>query len=62
MSRIGTQVIAIPSGVEVSQSGSTVSVKGPKGSLSMDVRPEIAVEIEGQQVVVSTSSSSHRLA
>ena len=57
MSRIGKSPIAIPRGVEVSQSGSTVAVKGPKGSLSVDVRPEIDVEIEGAEIRVSKNGS-----
>lgn len=46
MSRIGKQPIQIPSGVEVSASGTTVSVKGPKGQLSNSVPSEIGVSVE----------------
>ena len=42
MSRIGQQPIAIPAGVSVDLKGSSqVAVKGPKGELSMDLRPEV---------------------
>jgi len=34
MSRIGNAPVAVPSGVEVSVSGRTITVKGPKGTLS----------------------------
>ena len=46
MSRIGLTPIALPGGVEVSQKGSHVTVKGPKGSLSqsMDERFEVSVD------------------
>jgi len=43
MSRIGQAPITIPSGVEVNFSGQTITVKGPKGSLSRDVAPSITV-------------------
>jgi len=57
MSRIGKLPIAIPGGVEVARQGRTVTVKGPKGTLAIDVRPEIDVEIEGSEVNVSPNGS-----
>ncbi|MBE9374990.1 50S ribosomal protein L6 [Saccharopolyspora sp. HNM0983] len=44
MSRIGKLPITVPSGVEVTIDGQTVSVKGPKGSLSSEVAAPITVE------------------
>jgi large subunit ribosomal protein L6 len=44
MSRIGRLPIAVPSGVDVAIDGQTVSVKGPKGSLSHTVAAPITVE------------------
>ena len=46
MSRIGRLPITIPKGVTVEAKGPDVSVKGPKGSLSHRVRPEIAVSVD----------------
>jgi len=43
MSRIGRMPITLPKGVEVSISGQNVSVKGPKGSLSVAVPSPIQV-------------------
>ncbi len=43
MSRIGKLPIPVPSGVDVVISGQTVTVKGPRGTLSHDVRAPIAV-------------------
>ncbi|MQY24946.1 50S ribosomal protein L6 [Nocardia aurantia] len=43
MSRIGKKPIPVPAGVEVTISGSTVSVKGPKGTLSHEVAAPITV-------------------
>jgi len=44
MSRIGRLPIPVPSGVDVAIDGQTVSVKGPKGSLSHTVAAPITVE------------------
>src|SRR6195952_4277780 len=43
MSRIGRLPIPVPSGVDVAIDGQTVSVKGPKGSLSHQVAAPITV-------------------
>ncbi len=43
MSRIGRLPISVPSGVTVDIDGSTVTVKGPKGTLSHDVAAPITV-------------------
>jgi len=44
MSRIGRLPIPVPSGVDVTIDGSTVNVKGPKGTLSHTVATPITVE------------------
>ena len=44
MSRIGRLPITVPSGVEVTLDGQTVTVKGPKGTLSHTVSEPIRVE------------------
>jgi len=44
MSRIGRLPIAVPSGVDVAIDGQTVSVKGPKGTLSHTVAAPITVQ------------------
>jgi large subunit ribosomal protein L6 len=46
MSRIGKKPIEIPAGVEVKIEGNKVTVKGPKGELSKEFRPEIGFEIK----------------
>lgn len=43
MSRIGKQPIKLPSGVAAQVSGTTVTVKGPKGEAQYTVHPAIAV-------------------
>ena len=52
MSRIGRKEIVIPAGVEVSCKDHTVTVKGPKGTLTQKIHPNMTVEIEAGQVKV----------
>lgn len=53
MSRIGRKAIAIPSGVEVNMDGQIVTVKGPKGTLTKEFRPEIAILVEENTISVT---------
>jgi large subunit ribosomal protein L6 len=53
MSRIGRTPITIPAGVDVQIDGNLVTVKGPKGVLSRELRSEIAVAIEGGVINVT---------
>ena len=53
MSRIGKTPIDIPGGVNVTLNGRTVTVQGPKGTLTMDHRPEVEVAVEDKQVLVA---------
>jgi large subunit ribosomal protein L6 len=52
VSRIGKSPIPVPSGVDVSISGSHVSVKGPKGSLERTVPSNITIRQDGDTLVV----------
>ncbi|MEN9793094.1 MAG: hypothetical protein RL330_1172 [Actinomycetota bacterium] len=52
MSRIGKAPITLPSGVEVSIAGRTVTVKGPKGQLSREIPGEITVRKEESVLLV----------
>ena len=56
MSRIGRKPIDIPSGVEVTIEGSTVTVKGPKGALSQTVSPEMLLALDDGALTVSRPS------
>lgn len=61
MSRIGKKPINLPSGVTVDVSAhGTVTVKGPKGTLTQDVNPDIQVKVEGNELVVSRPTESKR--
>lgn len=52
MSRIGKAPITVPSGVDVTIAGRTVTVKGPKGTLSRDIPGDIVVRKEESTIVV----------
>ncbi|MDX5338685.1 MAG: 50S ribosomal protein L6 [Cyclobacteriaceae bacterium] len=61
MSRIGKKPINLPSGVTVDVSvPGAVTVKGPKGTLTQDVNPDIQVKVEGNELVVSRPTDSKR--
>lgn len=53
MSRIGKRPIEIPEGVEVKIDSQKVSVKGPKGELFREVRPEIKIEVKEGKIALS---------
>lgn len=52
MSRIGKKPVSVPAGVTVEVKGSFLSVKGPKGELTIPLLPEVSVKVEGTSVVV----------
>jgi large subunit ribosomal protein L6 len=68
MSRIGKQLITIPSGIEVSITNGSVKVKGPKGVLEYTFLPMIQVAAQDGKVAVTRkgndnqSRSAHGLA
>ncbi len=47
--------VALPKGVEFSMSGRTVTMKGGKQSLSMELHPHVAVEQDGEVLKVSAA-------
>ena len=53
MSRIGRAPITIPAGVEVKVDGSTVSVKGPKGTLTKTMHSNMTIAMEGNVITVT---------
>ena len=53
MSRVGNAPIAIPNNVETKIDGQTVEVKGPKGTMTVEVPAPITVAVEENQIVVS---------
>jgi large subunit ribosomal protein L6 len=62
VSRIGKQPIPVPSGVEVKIDGSTVTVTGPKGTLTQSFSPELGLELADGVLTVTRPSDerTHR--
>lgn len=58
MSRIGKQPIEIPGGVTVKQAGAEISVKGPKGFLSMSLVEHVDLAIKDNLITVSPKDKS----
>ena len=58
MSRVAKRPVSLPKGVEYSCSGSTATVKGSKGSLTLELNSEVEVEQgdEGLKVVPRSNS------
>ncbi len=50
MSRIGKKPIKIPQGVEVKIEGQQVEVKGPRGELSLTVKPAIKLKLQDKEL------------
>lgn len=58
MSRIGNRRLTIPEKVEVTVSGNDVTVKGPKGELSLTVDSILKVTVENNEVVVTKTKDT----
>jgi large subunit ribosomal protein L6 len=58
MSRVAKKPVEFPQGVEVKEAAGAVSVKGPKGELSITLNPEVAVNVEGNVVTFAPKSGS----
>ena len=54
MSRIGKRILTIPENVNVDINEQKVTVKGPKGELSLDITPSIKVTIDEGKITVDT--------
>ena len=60
MSRIGKKPIDIPAGVEVKVEGNLVTVKGPKGTETVEYRDEVKVSVADGKVLVETNSDDRK--
>jgi large subunit ribosomal protein L6 len=53
MSRIGKKEIQIPKGVEITKSGNTLKVTGPKGTITKNFRDDITINVENGLVALN---------
>ncbi len=52
MSRIGKKPIVVPAGVTITVEGAKVTVKGPKGTLVKEFNENLAIKLEGNELIV----------
>lgn len=60
MSRIGKKPVAIPGGVTASIENGTLSVKGPKGTLTLGLSDLIDYKVEGSEIVVKPANDTRQ--
>jgi large subunit ribosomal protein L6 len=60
MSRIGKRPVAIPSGVTADIANGTLSVKGPKGVLTMSLADEVTYKVEDDSIQVQPANDTKR--
>lgn len=53
MSRVGKKPIQIPEGVQVKIDGQKITVKGLQGELSLNIRPELKVELKDNNLILA---------
>lgn len=60
MSRTGKKPVAIPSGVTASLEGGVVSMKGPKGTLTIPMADEVTYALEDGKLTVAPANATKR--
>lgn len=60
MSRIGKKPIEIPNGVDIKIDGNVITVKGPKGTLTRELHPDMIVKLEDKQIIVQRPSDERQ--
>lgn len=60
MSRIGKLPIAIPDGVEVKIDAHTITAKGPLGTETVSINPDIDVKIENNEVILTRKNEERK--
>ncbi len=60
MSRIGKMPVIIPDGVDVKIEGQTVTAKGPLGTETVTIRPEIAIKQEDNKIIMTRTSETRQ--
>jgi len=60
MSRIGKTPIPVPGGVKAVAQDRTVTVEGPKGTLAIDLRPEVDVVIDEKEIRIEPNGTGSK--
>jgi len=60
MSRIGKKPVIIPSGVKVEKKDLTLTVTGPKGTLTMEIHPKVTVNVGEKEVTVDVAKQEDK--
>ena len=60
MSRVGKKPVSLPSGVSANVQGQMVSVKGPKGTLSVALHDDVSAKVDGGGVTVDPRFETKR--
>lgn len=58
MSRLGKKPVEIPANTEVAVADNTITVKGPKGTLSKPVHSRVAIEVKDKEVTITPKDNS----
>ncbi|WP_421848412.1 50S ribosomal protein L6 [Novosphingobium sp.] len=58
MSRIGKKPVTIPSGVTADIANGVITVKGPKGTLTLSMREEISYTVDGNAIIVKPANDT----
>jgi large subunit ribosomal protein L6 len=58
MSRIGKKPVTIPSGVTADIANGVITVKGPKGTLTLTMREEISYTVDGDTIIVKPANDT----
>ena len=56
MSRVGNAPVVIPKGVDIQIDGQIVTVKGPKGTLTREMHPDMQLSVEDGELKVERPS------
>jgi large subunit ribosomal protein L6 len=56
MSRVGKAIIKVPQGVSLNYEDGKVTVTGAKGTLTQEIKPEITIQVSGDQVTLNRAN------
>jgi large subunit ribosomal protein L6 len=60
MSRVGKKPVTLPAGVSANVQGQMISVKGPKGSLSVALHDDVSVKVEADGLTIDPRLETQR--